>query len=65
MAGLFVAIGEPPQRGSRPALPVLEAHAVLKVAGKGSGLDSMRQMLSARFNRSRKGEAVVKEAVPA
>lgn len=34
----------------------LDAYAVLKVAGKGSGLDSMRQMLSARFNRGRKAE---------
>ena len=31
----------------------LEGYAVLKVAGKGAGLDSLRQMLSARFNRSK------------
>ena len=30
----------------------LEGYAVLKVAGKGAGLDSLRQMLSARFARS-------------
>lgn len=34
----------------------LEGYAVLKIAGKGSGLERMRQMLSARFNRSRKAE---------
>jgi hypothetical protein len=34
----------------------LEGYAVLKVSGKGSGLDGMRQTLSARFNRSRKAE---------
>lgn len=30
----------------------LEGYAVLKVSGKGAGLDSLRQMLSARFARS-------------
>ena len=39
----------------------LEGDAVLKVAGKGEGLDSLRRMLSARFNRSRAAE--VEEAV--
>ena len=29
----------------------LEGYAVLKVAGKGEGLDAMRKMLSARFGR--------------
>lgn len=29
----------------------LEGYAVLKIAGKGEGLDGLRQMLSARFNR--------------
>ena len=29
----------------------LEGYAVLKVAGKGAGLDGMRQMLSERFAR--------------
>jgi len=29
----------------------LEGYAVLKVSGKGQGLDDMRQMLSARFTR--------------
>ena len=36
----------------------------LKVAGKGTGLDGLRQMLSARFNRGRR-ETVVVEATPA
>lgn len=40
----------------------LDAYAVLKVAGKGTGLDGMREMLSARFNRSRKAETVVRES---
>ena len=30
----------------------LEGYAVLKVSGRGAGLDSLRQMLSARFSRS-------------
>lgn len=37
----------------------LEGYAVLKVAGKGTGLDGLRQMLSARFNRGRRAETVV------
>ncbi|UNK57894.1 hypothetical protein MNQ95_01935 [Pseudoxanthomonas daejeonensis] len=32
----------------------LEGYAVLKVAGKGTGLDSLRQMLSTRFARGRR-----------
>ena len=43
----------------------LEGYAVLKVAGKGAGLDGMRQMLSERFNRSRKPETVVQALQPA
>jgi hypothetical protein len=34
----------------------LEGYAVLKVAGKGEGLDIMRKMLAARFNRRRTEE---------
>ncbi|QWP75897.1 hypothetical protein J5226_20160 [Lysobacter sp. K5869] len=30
----------------------LEGYAFLKIAGKGEGLEALRQMLSARFNRS-------------
>ena len=48
--------------GSDLMTNALEGYAVLKVAGKGEGLDSLRRMLSARFNRSR-AEAV-EEAVP-
>lgn len=33
----------------------LEGYAVLKVAGKGAGLDSLREMLSARFARNGRG----------
>ena len=42
----------------------LEGYAVLKVAGKGTGLDGLRQMLSARFTRGRR-ETVVVENAPA
>jgi hypothetical protein len=43
----------------------LEGYAVLKVAGKGTGLDGMRQMLSERFTRSRKAETEVRVLQPA
>lgn len=45
----------------------LEGYAVLKVSGKGAGLDGLRQMLSARFARKRRTEPVapLKEAEPA
>ena len=43
----------------------LEGYAVLKVAGRGNGLDAMRQMLSARFGRVRKAEPAVKDLQPA
>ncbi len=49
--------------GSDLMTNALKGYAVLKVAGKGAGLDSLRRMLSARFNRSR--AAAVEEAVPA
>lgn len=39
----------------------LEGYAVLKVAGKGQGLDHMREALAARFTRRR---AAVPEAPP-
>jgi hypothetical protein len=39
--------------GSDLMTNALEGYAVLKVAGKGAGLDGLRQMLSARFNRSK------------
>jgi len=32
--------------------PFLEGYAFLKIAGKGEGLNSLRKMLSARFDRS-------------
>ena len=38
--------------GSDLMTNALEGYAVLKVAGKGEGLDGLRKMLSARFNRS-------------
>jgi len=43
----------------------LEGYAVLKVAGKGTGLDGLRRMLSARFTRGRRAETVVAENAPA
>lgn len=42
--------------GSDLMTNALEGYAVLKVAGKGKGLDNMRQALSARFARRRAGE---------
>ena len=30
----------------------LEGYAFLKIAGKGEGLDSLRKMMSARFDRN-------------
>lgn len=50
--------------GSDLMTNALEGYAVLKVAGKGEGLDSLRKMLSARFNRSSRA-AASEEAVPA
>lgn len=38
--------------GSDLMTNALEGYAFLKIAGKGEGLDALRQMLSARFNRS-------------
>lgn len=38
--------------GSDLMTNALEAYAFLKIAGKGEGLDGLRKMLSARFNRS-------------
>ncbi|KRC31527.1 MULTISPECIES: hypothetical protein [unclassified Lysobacter] len=38
--------------GSDLMTNALEGYAFLKIAGKGAGLDALRQMLSARFNRS-------------
>jgi hypothetical protein len=43
----------------------LEGYAVLKVAGKGTGLDGMRQMLAERFTRGRKAETTVRTLQPA
>lgn len=37
--------------GSDLMTNALQGYAVLKVAGKGQGLDEMRKMLSARFAR--------------
>lgn len=37
--------------GSDLMTNALEGYAFLKIAGKGEGLDALRQMLSARFNR--------------
>ena len=38
--------------GSDLMTSALEGYAFLKIAGKGTGLDGLRTMLSARFNRS-------------
>jgi hypothetical protein len=38
--------------GSDLMTNALEGYAFLKISGKGEGLDALRQMLSARFNRS-------------
>ena len=42
--------------GSDLMTNALEGYAVLKVAGKGEGLDAMRRMLSARFYRAARTE---------
>ena len=42
----------------------LEGYAVLKVAGKGAGLEALRQMLSARFARSGKRAGTAVEPAP-
>jgi len=47
--------------GSDLMTNALEGYAVLKVAGKGQGLDEMRKMLSARFARSRSTPAPASE----
>lgn len=39
----------------------LEGYAFLKVSGRSTGLDSLREMLSARFNRRRRREPAVEE----
>jgi len=39
----------------------LEGYAVIKITGRGAGLDSLREMLSARFNRRRRREPAVEE----
>lgn len=36
----------------------LEGYALLKVSGKGAGVEQLRQVLSARFNRSHKNSGV-------
>lgn len=43
--------------GSDLMTNALEGYAVLKVSGKGQGLDEMRRILSARFTRSAKATA--------
>jgi hypothetical protein len=43
----------------------LEGYAVLKVAGKGAGLDNLRQMLSARFSRNGRGGDTPTDPTPA
>ena len=48
--------------GSDLMTNTLEGYAVLKVAGKGKGLDNMRQALSARFARRRAGEVAEEPA---
>ena len=48
--------------GSDLMTGALEGYAFLKVAGKGEGLDEMRNLLAARFNRKPKAKAV--EAPP-
>jgi hypothetical protein len=49
--------------GSDLMTNALEGYAVLKVAGKGQGLDEMRKMLSARF--ARKAASTPAEPTPA
>ena len=51
--------------GSDLMTNALEGYAVLKVAGKGEGLDAMRRMLSARFYRAARTEKPGQGEVPA
>jgi hypothetical protein len=51
--------------GSDLMVNSLEGYAVLKVAGKGAGLDTLRQLLSVRFGRARATTEEVPADVPA
>ena len=42
----------------------LEGYAVLKVSGKGEGLDALRQALSSRFSRRRRSDVDAEDAEP-
>ena len=42
--------------GSDLMVASLEGYALLKVAGRGEGLDALRQSLGARFDRKRRRE---------
>ncbi|RDZ28946.1 hypothetical protein [Lysobacter silvisoli] len=50
--------------GSDLMSAALEGYAFLKIAGKGEGLDALRQMLSARFNRGPNKTAAPEEPPP-
>jgi len=51
--------------GSDLMTNALDGYAVLKVAGKGEGLEKMRDMLGARFNRRGRRDDEAAEEVPA
>jgi hypothetical protein len=51
--------------GSDLMVNSLEGYAVLKVAGKGAGLDTLRQLLSVRFGRARATGGEVPADAPA
>ena len=57
MSGAEVALGSDLMNGA------LEGYAVLKVSGKGEGMESLRKLLSQRFSRAPR--AATAEAVPA
>ena len=50
--------------GSDVMVAALEGYALLKIAGKGEGLESLRRTLSARFNRSGPAAAAPPATLP-
>ncbi|WP_238346225.1 hypothetical protein [Luteimonas saliphila] len=61
MSGAEIALGSDLMNGA------LEGYAVLKVSGKGEGMEALKRLLSQRFNRSPRSAGVdgTPESVPA
>ena len=58
IAGAEVALGSDLMNGA------LEGYAVLKVSGKGEGMEALRKLLAQRFNRSPRGAEPSPEPAP-